>query len=283
MDFQWCIKVESSGALKPSRTALLPVDPVAPAAPWIGGKRNLAQRLVQLIGKVPHDTYAEPFVGMGGVFFRRDRRPPGEVINDWNGEVANFFRILREHFVPFLDMLRFQITTRAEFDRLGRVEPSTLTDLQKAARFLYLQRTAFGGKVEGRVFGVAVDRPARFDVTKLVPMLEDLHTRLAGVTIECLPYADFIRRYDKPATLFFCDPPYFGSEAYYGKSLFNRSDFERLAEVLAGIKGRFMLTINDVPTVRQIFKQFEQTRVTTTYTFNGKKPKRAAELIVQGP
>ena len=55
-----------------------------------------------------------------------------------------------------------------------------LTDLERAARFIYLQRTAFGGKVDGRHFGVSPDRPGRFDITQLRPMLEDLHQRLAG-------------------------------------------------------------------------------------------------------
>ena len=95
-----------------------------------------------------------------------------------------------------MDTIKFRIPTRAEFIRLVETNPDTLTDLERAARFLYLQRTAFGGKVSGRNFGVSPDRPGRFDITKLALMLEDLHTRLSGVVIECLPYDEFIRRYD---------------------------------------------------------------------------------------
>jgi DNA adenine methylase len=68
--------------------------------------------------------------------------------------VATFFRILQRHYVPFMDMLRWQVTSRAGFERLRRQDPSTLTDLERAARFLYLQKLSFGGKVSGRVFGV---------------------------------------------------------------------------------------------------------------------------------
>jgi len=128
---------------------LEPVDPTLPAAPYIGGKRNLARRLVERIEQIPHATYAEPFVGMGGVFFRRRRRPKGEVINDRSRDVATLFRILQRHYPQFIDAIRFQITTRAEFERLVKTDPDTLTDLERAARFLYLQRTCFGGKVEG--------------------------------------------------------------------------------------------------------------------------------------
>lgn len=150
-----------------------PVQPVLPVAPWLGGKRNLARRITALIDADQHSTYCEPFVGMGGIFLRRGRRPRAEVINDRGQDVANLFRILQRHYVAFLDMLRFQLTVRAEFNRLVATDPSTLTDLERAARFLYLQRTAFGGKVSGRNFGVSKDRPGRFNLTTLEPMLED--------------------------------------------------------------------------------------------------------------
>ncbi len=162
------------------------VAPVRPVAAYIGGKRNLARRHISLIETIPHRTYAEPFVGMGGVYLRRRYRPQAEVINDWSQDVATFYRVLQRHYVAFRDMLRFQLTTRAEFERLSRVDPSTLTDLERAARFLYLQRLAFGGKVAGRNFGVSHHRPGNFDVTKLGPMLEDLHDRLRALSEQAL-------------------------------------------------------------------------------------------------
>jgi DNA adenine methylase len=263
-------------------TPLLPVDPVAPVAPWLGGKRNLARRICARLDTTPCTTYAEPFVGMGGIFLRRQVRPRAEVINDRGRDVANLFRILQRHYPQFLDTLRFQLTTRAEFNRLVDTNPETLTDLERAARFLYLQRTAFGGKVSGRNFGVAKDRPGRFNLTTLEPMLEDLHTRLAGVVIECLDWSDFITRYDGPGTLFYLDPPYWGCEDDYGKAMFTRADFARMADQLAGIQGRFLLSINDVPEIRALFGRFEIEEVKVSYTI-GDKADRApmrAELLV---
>lgn len=254
--------------------------PVRPAAPYIGGKKNLSKRLARLIDAHPCSTYAEPFVGMGGVFLRRTRRADAEVINDISEDVSTFFRILQRHYVAFMDMLRFQLTTRSGFERLMRVDPSTLTDLERAARFLYLQRLAFGGKVSGRSFGVVVDRPARFDVTKLGPQLEDLHERLAGVVIERLPYSDFIARYDGAGTLFYLDPPYFGSEDDYGKDVFGRADFDVLAAQLAQIEGRFILSINDAPEVREIFAAFPFEAVETTYTISQAEAQKVGELII---
>ena len=257
-----------------------PVAAVHPVAPYIGGKRGLFKRLVKVIESTPHKTYAEPFVGMGGVFFRRTLRPKAEVINDINRDIGTLFRILQRHYPQFLDTIRFQITSRAEFERLVKTDPDTLTDLERAARFLYLQRTAFGGKVSGKNFGVSPDRPARFNLTQLEPMLEALHERLAGVVIECLDWRDFIQRYDRAETLFYCDPPYWGCETDYGRGVFAREDFAELAETLRNIKGHFVLSINDVSEIRELFTWANIEEVMTTYTISSRHPKRVGELII---
>lgn len=261
-----------------------PVRPVSPAAGYIGGKRNLAARVVRLIAGIEHDGYAEPFVGMGGIFLRRRDRPRVELINDISGDVATFFRVLQEHYAYFIDMLRFRVASRAEFERLRAIAPERLTDLQRAARFLYLQRLAFGGKVQGRHFGVDRTQGARFNIGKLEPMLGEIHERLQGVTIEQLPYADFIARYDRPGMLLYLDPPYFACEDDYGADLFDRDDFARLAAQLRGIRGRFVMSINDRPEVRAIFAGFEMVAVDTTYTMARGNAARAGELLISnGP
>lgn len=258
-----------------------PIAPVKPLAPYIGGKRNLAKHLVQRINAVPHTTYAEVFVGMGGIFFRRDQRPKAEVINDWSEDVSTFFRVVQHHYVPFLEYMRHKITSRAEFDKLVRQDPSTLTDMQRSARFLYLQRLAFGGKVAGRGFGVNPPAPARFDVTKLGPMIEAAHERLAGVVIERLPWADFVRRYDRPGTLFYLDPPYYGCEGDYGRDLFDRDQFAEMAELLRGLAGRFILSLNDRPEVRRIFAGFKIDERAVTYMIGGgDKARPFGEVII---
>lgn len=258
------------------------VQPVLPPAPYIGGKKHLAKTIVSVLEKIPHRLYAEPFVGMGGVFLRRRSAPPVEVINDYSRDVATFFRVLQRHYVPFVEMLRFQLTGRAEFERLMATEPSTLTDLERAARFLYLQRTAFGGKVAGRTFGVAPDRPARFDITRLGPILQEVHERLAGIVIECLPYGEFLARYDRAGALFYLDPPYFKSEEDYGKGVFGREDFARLAELLGSLKGTFLLSINDTPEIRRVFRAFRSRTERVTYTVAARHGKgtAAGELLV---
>ncbi|ONG58797.1 DNA methyltransferase [Pseudoroseomonas deserti] len=195
--------------------------------------------------------------------------------------MANPFRVLQRHYVALMDMLRWQLTSRAEFERLLAANADTLTDLERAARFLYLQRTAFGGKISGRKFSVAPATPARFDVTKLTAVFDEVHERLAGVVIERLPYAELIARYDRPDTLFYLDPPYWGCERDYGPGVFDRADFERLAELLAGIKGRFLLSLNDTPGVREVFGRFDIETAETTYSISG-KAQRAGEVLISG-
>ncbi|NWE54092.1 DNA adenine methylase [Brevundimonas sp. P7753] len=263
-------------------TSHTPVSTVRPVAPWIGGKRNLARRLCALIEATPHDLYAEPFVGMGGVFFRRRRRPKCEMINDYSGEVANLFRCMRAHAGPLTELTAWTFSSRDEFDRLRRVDPTTLTDLQRAARFIFLQRLAFGGKVRGQSFGVRTDGPARYRSSQVSEDLLAAARRLEAVTIENLDWSAFVARYDRPGALFYMDPPYFACEGDYGDGLFNRDQFGAMAEQLAGLKGRFILSLNDRPEVREIFAAFDIEEVSTHYGLAGRGSQVAREVIITG-
>lgn len=255
------------------------VQPVRPVAPYVGGKRALSKQLVAMIDSTPHDIYVEPCVGMGGVFFRRTRRPRKEVINDISADVVTLFRLLQRHYQQLLDVLKWQVCSRAEFERLVSIDPNTLTDLERAARFLFLQRNAFGGKVAGQNFGVSLTSSARFDLTKLVPLLEGVHERLCCVDIERLPYEQLIARYDTPGTLFYIDPPYHGTEHVYGKGVFSEADYDRLNGLLNSIQGRFILSINDTPHIREVFAGFTMEEVSVNYRLSGKVT-AARELII---
>ncbi len=255
------------------------VRPIRPAAGYIGGKRNLAARLVPMIDAIECRAYAEPFVGMGGIFLRRRRRPTAEFINDRSGDVATFFRVVREHYGFFMEAMRGLVSSRSEFERQMKLPPEHLTDIQRSIRFLYVQRLAFGGKVEGRNFGVSPLNTARFNVLRLERDIADIHERLASVVIEQLDFASFIRRYDTPETLFYLDPPYWGCETDYGADVFQRSDFDRLCALLRQLRGRFIMSINDRPEVRHLFDGFEIAPVNLSYSISGKTT-AARELII---
>lgn len=255
------------------------VAPAAPVAGWLGGKKHLHPIIIDRIERIAHKTYVEPFVGMGGVFLRRRFRPRLEVANDRNSEIVNLFRILQRHLPQLMEVMRFQVASRAEFERLRRTEPSTLTDLERAARFLCLQRLAFGGQVDG-VFGVSATTAPRFSLSRLEPLLDAAHTRLQSVVFECLDWSEVIARYDSPVTLFYLDPPYFGGESDYGREMFQQADFARMAEQLAAIEGSFVLSLNDLPEVRSLFARFYLEPVKLTYTIAKSGATQANELII---
>jgi DNA adenine methylase len=101
---------------------------------------------------------------------------------------------------------------------------------------------------------------------------------LARVQLECLPYEEVLKRYDRPTTLFYLDPPYFGRYLY--RYNFKTEDFEKLAERLAGLHGKFILSLNDVPEVRKIFREFHIKRIETPYTAQKKSGRRYGEVFI---
>ena len=256
----------------------------APVAPWFGGKARLAKHIIGRIEAVPHDCYAEPFVGMGGVFLRRRRKPASEIINDASGEITNLFRVLREHPDELLRQCRWLLPSRAEFVRQLGHTPDTLTDIQRAARFVYVQRLSFAGKpatlaTPGQI-GFSVSRPPNIGQTQLRQLIGAAHARLERVAIECLSWDTFIARYDRERTLFYLDPPYWGHETAYGRGLFAPADFERMADILGALKGRFFLSLNDVPEVRDLFAAFSIETVTTRYSARPDAHNGVSELLI---
>ena len=260
--------------------------PAEPLAPWLGGKKYLARRIIERIEAIPHTCYAEPFVDMGGILLRRPTRAKSEILNDLNGEIVNLFRALREHPVELARQFELTLASRAEFIRLLAVPPETMTDIQRAARFAYLQRLSFGGKpahlaTPGQI-APSAHHAARLTAARMRRLIGAAHERLQGVHIECLDWAVFITRYDRPRTLFYLDPPYLGHETDYGKGMFSVEDFARMADLLRGIKGRFILSLNDTPEVRATFEGFEIEEVETRYSVNAKATRRAREVLITG-
>lgn len=259
------------------------VNPVNPIAPYIGGKKLLAKTIIPLIEKIPHQVYAEPFIGMGGIFFRRNIRPKCEAINDINQDIITLYRVIERFYPYFIDLLKYKLCSRSEFNRLKAQTPETLLDIERAARYLYLQKNAFGGNPCNQSFGVDLLKGARFDISRLIPHAEELHERLQGVIIECLPYQIFIQKYDREFTFFYLDPPYWNCENDYGKGIFSKADFENLAQLLKGIKGKFIMSINDVPEIRMIFSDFYIMEVNTKYSIAtgiSGRSKEAKELLI---
>jgi DNA adenine methylase len=254
-----------------------PITRKSPLA-WLGGKSQLADRIVQRMP--PHETYCEVFAGAAWVLFRK---PPSriEIINDINGELITLYRCVKHHLAELVAQFRWMLVAREEFDAFLRTPADTLTDIQRAARFYYLSKSAFGAKVRGPTFGIAASGQPRLNLLRLEEDLSEAHVRLARVWIEHKPYSAVIDRFDRPGTLFYVDPPYWGCEGDYGVDLFSRDDFQQLAELLGRVKGRFILSLNDVPEVREIFGGFSIEAVQTRYSINNSKgSERIGEVLI---
>ncbi|MBC17047.1 MAG: adenine methyltransferase [Desulfovibrio sp.] len=247
---------------------------------WVGGKSRLADQICNLIPE--HKHYAEAFAGAGWVFFRKDPSK-FESLNDINGDLVSFYRVLQNHLEEFCKQFKFILSSRETFSEFKeQMEAGGLTDIQRAARFYYLQRHSFGGKVTGRNFGVNVNGYPPINLLRLETELSDVHLRLARVTVENLPWAKYITRYDREETFFYLDPPYYGTEFFYGRGLFTKNDFVELAEILRGVKGKFLLSLNDCKEVRDIFDGFDIITTKTKYTVGGgKKMKTAGEVFIK--
>jgi len=248
-----------------------------PIIPWIGGKRRLAATLIDRLP--PHTCYVEPFCGAAALFFSKPERSKAEVLNDINGDLVRLYRCLQHHLEEFVRQFKWALVSREMFEWTRSTPPDTLTDIQRAARFYYLQKLAFGGKVEGQTFGTATTSPARLNLLRIEEELSAAHLRLAGVTVEQLPWQDCLRRYDRPHTLFFMDPPYWQTEGYAVP--FGWEQYEQLAECLGALKGRAIVTLNDHPDVRRAFAAFKHERVDISYQVAGAhKAARRHELII---
>lgn len=230
---------------------------------YFGGKHRLAPKIVAVL-PADHVCYCEPFAGAAWVLFTKERSRV-EVLNDADGELVNFWRIIQNHLQPFLEYFKHAIISRKVFEWENLKRPETLTDLQRAVRYYYLQKLAFGGHAAGRSFGTSAMQPANLVLSSMEDVLLQVHWRLARVTIEHLDACDCIRRYDRPQTLFYADPPYYQmSQAYAVR--FKEPDYLRLRDTLRAIKGRFILSLNDHPAVRAMFAGFKFSKVKLTYS-----------------
>lgn len=177
----------------------------------MGGKRRLADKLIPLFPQ--HECYVEVFCGGAALYFQKHPAPV-EILNDVNIELATLYRVLTFHLEEFVRQFKWAISSRQVFEWEKCKRPETLTDIQRAARFFYLQHHAFGGKVHGQNFGTATTTPA-INLLRIEENLSAAHLRLCqGTYIENLAWQDCMKRYDRAHTFFYCDPPYWQTEGY---------------------------------------------------------------------
>lgn len=249
-----------------------------PIVPWIGGKRRLAKQILPIFPA--HECYVEPFAGGAALFFLKNQSDV-EVLNDINGELVNLYRVVKHHLEEFVRQFKWALISRQIYGWLKQTPEETLTDIQRAARFYYLQKMAFGGKVANQTFGTATTSAPRLNLLRIEEELSAAHLWLSRTYIEHLPWDECIRRYDRPHSLFYLDPPYWGTEGY-GVG-FGMEQYTRMASLAKSIKGKMVISVNDIPEMRQVFDGLEMERLEISYTVGGAGRSKAVsgELLIR--
>lgn len=248
-----------------------------PIVPWLGGKRRLADRIFKFFPN-SHTCYVEPFAGGAALFFLKTPSEV-EVLNDINGDLINLYRVVQNHLEEFVRQFKWALSSRRVFEWLKVTRPETLTDIQRAARFYYLQQSAFGGKIDGQSYGTATTSPPGLNLLRIEETLSAAHLRLANAYIEHLPWNECVAKYDRPHTLFFMDPPYWETEGY-GVD-FPWEQYLALRQALGTIAGKAIVTLNDHPAIRALFDGFHMERADHTYTVGGgAKAKDVGEVLI---
>lgn len=248
---------------------------MAPIIPWLGGKRRLADIIIPRFPA--HECYVEVFAGGAALYFLR---PPAkvEVINDINGELVNLYRVVKNHMEEFVRQFKYALSSRDIFKWTQATPTEVLTDIQRAARFFYLQQHCFGGKVDGQTWGTATTAPP-VNFMRIEENLSAAHLRLSSTYIENRDWAKCIQVYDRPHTFFYMDPPYWET-AGYGVE-FGLDQYEKMAGLMRSMAGKAILSINDHPDIRRVFAGFQMEQVGIDYNVGGGgKAVARTELII---
>ena len=252
---------------------------------WLGNKTSILHILYSLF-PVSYGRYIEPFGGSGAVLLGKPVPDKFEIYNDYNANLVNLFRCMRDRPLEFIRELGFlNLNARDDFVALKHffkheeftdeflhqeLELTSILlpelqaaelcelyrkakedhDLRRAVMFLKLIRYSYssGGKSY-------VCQP--FNVANLFSLIEQFGKRMANVVVENQDFEMLIRHYDRSDAFIYCDPPYFKSEYVY-KCGFTWDDHLRLKHVLGEAKGKWLVSYNDCAEIRELYRNYNQ-------------------------
>lgn len=251
---------------------------------WVGGKKALRDAIYQRM-PISYEKYIEVFGGAGWVLFGK---PPGEAVeiyNDLNSNLVNLFRCVRDRTMALVkELALLPLSSREEFNDLVKflkkeeftnpyIESELAVvreffsgedaealeqaitggngswDVKKAAAFYKVTRCSYGSG--GTSFGCRA-----IDIRRTFGTLWEASRRLKDTLIENKDFEALIIQQDTEKAFFYCDPPYYETESYY-EAVFRREDHERLRDILAGIRGRFLVSYNDCEYIRELYRGFQ--------------------------
>ncbi len=249
---------------------------------WYGGKFNHLNWLLPLLPQTTH--YCEPFAGSAAVLLNREPSPV-ETYNDIDGEVVNFFRVLRDQPEVLIRAIGLTPFSREEL-RIA-VEESTdkLSQLERARRFFVRARQVRTGLAQTASAG----RWAHCKLTSRAGMagavsrwlgsvdgLSEIAQRLLRVQIENAPAIEVIQRYDSEETLFYCDPPYphdSRGDIHAYRYEMTDNDHRELAEVLHNVKGKVALSGYRCELLDKLYKDWNRIESPSKQCLSVKQPR----------
>lgn len=234
---------------------------------WVGGKRILRKDIIPLIPKC--DCYVEVFGGAGWVLFGKEEKDHKvEIYNDINSDVTNFFNVLRDNYDEFEKKFNYMLVSREEFNKLKDEDESKLNNIDKAFRFWYMLKYSYSGRKNALGdynFGYSIVKKQPLPI-KQKELIDKCYKRLQSVLIENLSYEILLKKYDSEKTVFFLDPPYLCKQKYYGEYEFSTEKHIELKEMLSNLKGKWILTINDLEFFRELYKDYNINNTEVNYS-----------------
>ncbi len=234
---------------------------------WVGGKSKLKKEIISLFPE--HKHYVEVFGGWLSVFFAKEPSKL-ETVNDINNDLINLYKVIKEYPQSLSHYLNLLVVSRVVFNNIKLKKYTPRNHIEKAAYFYYVISQSFGSK--GSHF--AMNSKSWRKPKNLWKSFTKWAERFKFVTIENMSFDMLIQKYDKPEVFFYLDPPYFDYEDYYAWG-FKKSQHRLLRDTLKNIEWKFLLSYNDCPEIRELYKDFNiKSSKEIAYTLGGSTKNR---------
>ena len=215
---------------------------------WVGVKKALREEVVARF-PLKYERYIEVFGGAGWVLFYKQPQS-FEVYNDYNSNLVNLFRCVRDNPNKLKYKLRYYLDAREDFRWLVSLHKRGLfarfRNYDRAAKFYAMVMYSYGHTLKGF-------NPKPYSLWSKFPLIDACAARLQTVVVENMDFQKLIELYDRPVSFFYCDPPYYSTENFYKDVDFGRNDHIRLHDALMACQGKFLISYNDCPEIRTLW------------------------------
>ncbi len=253
-----------------------------PLLTYYGGKQKLAPLILSFIPK--HNLYCEPFFGGGAVFFAKEPSEL-EVINDTNGDLINFYKVVQDDFKKLQKLIKATLHSRESHHeaRIIISYPKLFDEVRRAWAIWVLANQGYSSRLDSpwgydRKRNTSAKRLAK----KRIRLTKAYAERLEQIEAENTDALEVIKTRDSKESFFYCDPPYFnaGMGHYDG---YSEQDFENLLKSLSGLKGKFLLSSYPSEILNKYIRKYKwhtkQVEMQLSITAKYKKGKTKIEVL----